>query len=78
MDSILIISDEPALADTLQSELTDIAVAQARFREAAAKLGENRHRLVVLDETENAGAVPDVGKLPVLRLSRPVVLSELL
>lgn len=76
MDSLLVISDEPALAETLASELPSLTVAQAPLKEAATHLREQEYRLAVLDE--GAEAITEVAKAPVLKLSRPIVLSELL
>lgn len=77
MDSLLVISDEPALAETLGSELPDLTVAHARFKEAAARLREGEYRLIVLDEGGEAQPLSG-DKAPVIRLARPVVLRELL
>jgi hypothetical protein len=78
MDSILVVSEEPALAETLGSELPGITVAPARFREASARLKAGEYRLMVIDEGGEAGQIPDGEKTPVIKLARPVVLRELL
>jgi hypothetical protein len=78
MDSLLVISEEPSLPETLISELPGIAIEHVRFLEAAAALSEDRHRLIIVDDAGNANAVTDTGKTPVVRLTRPIRLSELL
>jgi DNA-binding response OmpR family regulator len=78
MDSLLVISEEPALADTLASELPELSVLQARGKELAARLQERAYRLIILDEGSGTEAIADAGKTPVIRLTRPASLSELL
>jgi DNA-binding response OmpR family regulator len=77
MDSLLVISNEPALSETLASELAGIIVEQARFSDVLARLGEHRHDLIIIDEGGDASEF-DTGKGTVIRLTRPVRLSELL
>jgi two-component SAPR family response regulator len=83
MDSILIISEEPSLLETLASELPGVAIEQIRFFEAAVRLHEasphqKEPHLVVIDENENTSVNVDTGTIPTLRLVRPIRLSELL
>jgi DNA-binding response OmpR family regulator len=77
MESLLVISDEPALAETLKSELDDMDIAQARFTESAAQAAGD-YRLVVIDEGGAADNLQETVKMPVIRLKRPVILRELL
>ncbi len=78
MDSLLVISEEPALAETLGSELSGLTVTPSRFTEAAMHLREKEYRLIIIDEYSDTATLPDEGKTPVIRLTRPVVLSDLL
>jgi DNA-binding response OmpR family regulator len=78
MDSILVISEEPALAETLSSELSAVSIEQARPQEASAKLRKGDYRLVLFDSAGEADDLPETGAAAVLRLSRPIVLRDLL
>jgi DNA-binding response OmpR family regulator len=77
MESILVVSEEPALAQTLGSELPGITLRHARFGEAAEYMQAEKYRLVVIDEGGETGAIPG-GEVSVIRLVRPQSLSELL
>lgn len=78
MDSLFVISEEPALAETLARELPDIRIEHVHFKEAAGRLEKEEFRLIILDEGSPANLLPDDGKNPVIRLTRPIALSELL
>jgi DNA-binding response OmpR family regulator len=82
MDSLLVISDDPALGETLADELTGIAVVSARAKEAAALVQKEKFRLILIDNglgnDSEPGTLPAATKVPVIRLVRPARLSDLL
>lgn len=77
MDSLLVISDEPALPETLASELPDLAIEHARFKSAQASIDSGRHRLIIVDEDGTDLALEGL-TVPVFRIKRPVRLAGLL
>jgi len=77
MDTVLVISNEPALAETLASELAECAVTHAYPKEVASKVKEGQFRLILADDDGSADAVPATD-IPVEKLTRPVRLQGLL
>jgi hypothetical protein len=75
MDSILVISNEPALAETLASELSEVTIAETRPGVLSGT--QDAFRLIVADEGIDENALGEL-KAPILRLTRPVRLSALL
>jgi DNA-binding response OmpR family regulator len=83
MESILVISDDEALAETLSSELSGYRVAEARFKDAASLVDKEKFCLILTDEhplrdTSELGNALVVSKIPLIKLARPIRLRELL
>lgn len=77
------ISDEGALGETLTSELSGYKVAEARFKDASALLAKEKFCLIVTDDNPAANdgelhSTLATGKIPVIKLARPVRLEQLL
>jgi len=77
MDKILVISTEPALTETLASELPEFTVIETSPKEAASHLQNQNFRLILTDDT-GADTLPVTTKVPVIKLIRPIRLARLL
>jgi len=79
MYTLLVISNEPALAETLESELSGVDIKAARPKEAQTLL-QNEHLRLILADDESGDLSPllQSAKAPVLWLKRPARLSDLL
>lgn len=75
MQHILVISDEPALAETLASELPDLTVTGVREKDAKNFIHDGKFCLIV---TDNDVDLIDSNTHAVVKLSRPIRLSEAL
>jgi DNA-binding response OmpR family regulator len=76
---ILVLSDEPALGETLASELPEFTLTSARLHEARALLENETFRLVLADgDSEASGKAAAKGDCAYVTLTRPVRLSDLL
>ncbi len=81
MGSILIISNEPALAETLASELSEFAVSGVSFKDAAAYVHDKKFNVILIDgefKDEASKAFADKESADIITLKRPVRLHELL
>lgn len=78
MDSLLVISNEPGLAETLTSELPECAITSVRLEQAAQSVHTQEFRLILIDEDSSPRVTLPEVKAPVIRLTRPVRLNALL
>jgi DNA-binding response OmpR family regulator len=81
MDTILVISNEPALGETLASELAGYGIEQVRAKDAAARIQKNSFHLILTDDEADTSEIHDAlagSKTPVVKLVRPVRLCDLL
>ncbi|HEU5046287.1 MAG TPA: winged helix-turn-helix domain-containing protein [Rickettsiales bacterium] len=74
MEAILVISNEPALAETLASELGEFSLTPAAAQEAAALIQNGSYDLIIIDNETNFH--PDITNGNIIKLIRPVRLNE--
>lgn len=73
MKSLLVISNEPALAETLASELHETAITATRAKDAGSHLHTGNYDLVVIDNDTNYSIDTATDTV---RLVRPVKLND--
>jgi len=82
MGSILVISNDPALAETLASELAEYTIVESCPEEAASYCHPEKPSLILADQVspDEAGlsTLFGVAEVPMINLTRPLRLSDLL
>lgn len=78
MASIIVISDEPALAETLADELPEHEVVSRRIQEAAKRPLPDETVLLVVDGLGDERMLFPESDVPVVTITRPVRLRDVL
>ncbi|MEI6729867.1 MAG: winged helix-turn-helix domain-containing protein [Pseudomonadota bacterium] len=77
MNSLLVISDQPALGETLANELAeDFSFSQASIKAAGNYLNEQKFDLIIVDDPEKS--LPESADSRIIKLLRPIRLHDAL